>query len=643
MWRSAWHPLMVAMLGQCAFYASGCTDSRLYGTAGQQPPLVDKLTLSGKLCTDNPATRKFPVKILFLVDASGQMRDAAPFGEYVNAMEQSVSQFLPIANVFVGVIRYDNGAKQLISEPLGRTNSGFSRDDALVDAALANLRTAVGGERDLVAAMSLAESIVTGDAFQAELGPLSRTKYVVVNLTSGAPTPPVLPSRCDDLFDTPPPICELAFFEKRVRDLRDTVLDLGAAEFNFHTVFLEPPTFEGDPCDLTLGDADCGAGLRCVRAGARADSGRCIRPCAVSAQCSDPLRPACVTATTFDGAVTAYCARDELDCFDGVDNDNDGGDIDCSDPNYPWDCTGNGCEEACRSSCRADRLGLTMSLVTGGRHERFRFADELNFVKIDFRSTQRVFVLKEFLVANRNAIATSQGFLPDTDADGLSDKEEGELGLNALVEDSDGDGFNDKLEHLLRTLGMDPMAVNLPPDCADPTLDTDGDGLRDCEEKLLGTDDTLFDTDADGFPDSVEFRVGTNALSNDTLGDADLDGVLNGSEVRAHSDPLSNDAKVRSDLSYRYRTVDLGTNQESRSCYDLRVSNVTLVETLDRGFGPGNNSIDVYFGQVPEGDLEGFGLFHAAQLRIQYLPPDTRVPDTPVLVLESDDFAFFEQ
>lgn len=640
--------LLLAALLLPALALTGCTDANLYGKVGQAPNLVDKIGLTGALCTDNPATRQFPVKILFIVDGSGQMRDTAPFGEHVLAMEQSISQYLPIANVFLGVIKYDNDATQLISEQDGRITSGFSRDDAAIDNALVQLRNG-GGARDLESAMSLARSIITGDAFQSDLGPLSRTKYVVVHVMSGSPDPPITQNRCDDIFDQRPPVCELAFFEKAVRDLRDQILDLGAAEFVFHSVFLEPPRVQGVACDPRAGGAACGGtpGLACVQTGARIDIGRCAQLCNVDADC--PGTAVCATTDLPDGSTVNSCARAELSCFDGVDNDNDGR-VDCADPDYPYLCGGqNNCDVDCRSFCRAEELGLTMALATGGRYEHFAYADQVNYARIDFRSTQRLFVLKEFLAFNRNAIPTENGFLADSDADGLSDEEEMLLGLDPRSEDTDGDWYNDRLEHLLRTLGLDPTVSTVLPDCDDPTLDTDGDSLRDCEEKLLGTDKTLFDTDADGFPDHIEFRTGTNALFDDNLDDIDLDGVNNGREIRGHTDALSNDAQVRAELSYRYRTTDLGVTDDQRSCYDFRVSNITLVETLDRGFGKGNNIIDVYFGQVPDGALETFGVFHVTQVPVRYLSPESvppegsRDPDTPAVDLQEDDFVSFDQ
>ena len=644
--RAVWHRALRAGLGGAvlAIAAGACTDRDLYGQLGQEPRLADKLTLDGILCTDNPATRRFPVRILFIVDGSGIMQDTAARGDHVLAIQDVVNNFLPLANVEVGVIRYSDRPESLIQEPMDLGSSGFTRDDALVEAAVSQLRTG-GGIRDLPEALSLARSLVTGDAFQSDKGPLSRTRYVVVHITTGAPDPEVDPVRCDARFDQPPPECEPAFLNLQVREMRDEVLELGAAEFNFHTVFIEPAHVEGQVCDPAQGAGACDPGQICVQVGQLADSGRCVEPCdpAAPACVTDASRPVCATTELPNGTDLSYCARGELNCFDGIDNDGDGQAVDCASPEYPYDCTGqNGCEVDCRSQCRMDRIAATLSLATGGRYDRFSTPDQTNMSRIDFGSSQQRFVLKEFIVNNRNVLPSESGLRVDTDGDGLSDLEEDRLGLDALDPDSDDDFYNDRLEQLLRPLGMDPFAVNVLPTCDDPIVDSDGDGLRDCEEALLSTDPTLFDTDADGYPDILEFRLGTNPIFNDNLDDADLDGVANGQELSAASDPLANDALVRAELSYRYRTTDLGPTPDDRQCYDLRVSNITLVETRDQGFGTGFNSVDIFFGQVPFSNLEGFGLFKTATVRVQYLPPDTRVPDTPVLDLQESDFVFVE-
>lgn len=54
----------------------------------------------------------------------------------------------------------------------------------------------------------------------------------------------------------------------------------------------------------------------------------------------------------------------------------------------------------------------------------------------------------------------------------------------------------------------------LPPSC-DPKIDTDGDGLNQCEEATLGTNDIDADTDGDGIIDGAEILFGFHPLTDD--------------------------------------------------------------------------------------------------------------------------------
>lgn len=69
------------------------------------------------------------------------------------------------------------------------------------------------------------------------------------------------------------------------------------------------------------------------------------------------------------------------------------------------------------------------------------------------------------------------GCAADSDGDGLTDKEEADLGTNPDAFDSDGDGLGDYEEHI--DLGTDPTEV-----------DSDGDGYEDGWELDAGTDPT---------------------------------------------------------------------------------------------------------------------------------------------------------
>jgi hypothetical protein len=112
--------------------------------------------------------------------------------------------------------------------------------------------------------------------------------------------------------------------------------------------------------------------------------------------------------------------------------------------------------------------------------------------------------------------------------------------------DSDGDGVPDAIE---KSLGLDPQnprtnqyvldiflanpsfkeraeSLALSNTC-DPSLDTDGDSLNECEERLLGTNPFDFDTDGDGIPDSWELLYGLNPLAPDNELDSNGDGITN--------------------------------------------------------------------------------------------------------------------
>ncbi len=110
----------------------------------------------------------------------------------------------------------------------------------------------------------------------------------------------------------------------------------------------------------------------------------------------------------------------------------------------------------------------------------------------------------------------------DTDGDGLTDGEEKEKGTNPLVKDTDGDGVIDGQD-------VDPL---------DKNSDTDGDGVSDIDEKNDGTNPLEKDTDKDGLTDGEEKEKGTNPLEPDT----DKDGINDGQEIEDGTNPLDGDS-----------------------------------------------------------------------------------------------------
>lgn len=334
----------------------------------------------------------------------------------------------------------------------------------------------------------------------------------------------------------------------------------------------------------------------------------------------------------------------------------DGGSARCAaytaaaDCNADDRCTWIGVEQ------EAESLLEAMAMVGGGTFRSFPNGEEINFLRVDFTSIRRIFTLKNLVATNLSArprlvfsdgtpLGIPQGD-PDSDGDGLSDLEEARAGTVLTSTDTDNDGFGDFLEVRLSASGFDP----LDPTDADCTagldrLDTDGDGLLDCEERFVGTNRNRVDTDADGFPDRVELVGGTNPVVDDTLADLDFDGVRNGAELRGHSDPNDNDADVRSQVSYRYEILERGPSELAPEdpdqarlarglvCYEARIENVTLAATAD-----GRNRVLVWIAQAPFDDPTDFGVFRVACVEQSFFPPDFRDPPFPDVRIDESSF-----
>jgi hypothetical protein len=594
-----------------------CTDASLYGY-DKEPVQPNKLVLSGDLCTEDPTERGFPVKVLFLVDTSladaPTCTSAAVPGCYGQQRADSVQKVIRTyagPNYTYGIIRY---ASSLKGTPCGLKNltpDGFTRDTT-DPVQLLRCADPITYGRDIMSALSLASSYVSGDVLQTPKGLRSRTKYVVVMLAYGAPTQTLSSLWCNsqnpkldnvasitcpdgsagtectcaytDKFcgdmEPPPTDCERALYIKQVRDMKDFAIANGAQELWFHSVYQRDPGYNASGTD------DVGA-------------------------------ISLLTDLAIAGEGSLYT--------------------------YPTGSRPTAAEAT--GACPAGDSAATGCL----------------FSPLNFDSTQSIYLRKELIVANRNAQPTPTGIQVDSDGDGLPDDLELQIGTDPQNPDTDGDGLNDRLEYLMRSVGLDPLRTNLPPcnpkgtppatvggccpaggcptttdppptcycapdcdvdssgnvillpGCVDPNAtpeslapwpaecplpqtylpnafppdqDTDGDGLSDCEEALIRTEATLLDSDADGMPDILEWKYGTNALFSDALGDLDEDGSSNGDEIRWHTDPLAKDLIIQGTESYRYHFTDSGEQELVSYSQPTNVTGV-VIESASNATTPG--------------------------------------------------------
>lgn len=199
----------------------------------------------------------------------------------------------------------------------------------------------------------------------------------------------------------------------------------------------------------------------------------------------------------------------------------------------------------------------------------------------------------------------------DSDADGLVDDLEvenptGPYESSIYVADTDSDGLNDYIETLFGTrpnvaenMGCTPGTVLGPlapgPVPANPN-DKDGDGLADCEERLLRSDIGKLDTDGDGLPDLLEVRAGLDPRDGSDAGaDPDGDGVDSRTEVMTGMDPFHAESKeFREENALRFKfgkqfTVtepdDAGVDRV-RTCYEFSIENIPYLTVYDTSGQP---------------------------------------------------------
>jgi len=178
----------------------------------------------------------------------------------------------------------------------------------------------------------------------------------------------------------------------------------------------------------------------------------------------------------------------------------------------------------------------------------------------------------------RNARSSNSGeYLVDSDGLGMPDVSEKEPEL--LNKRSNGKC----LDSIVQKYGS-----CLTEGCM-PLVDFDGDGLNQCEEKTLGTDDFEVDTDGDGIADGAEILYAMNPTVNDQRLFYNSDGLSNFEHfVRGYS-PTSNLSKISSSrmLDISSVLVDYQVQKNTRGLetrtpgYKIAIRNIPLLTTKD--------------------------------------------------------------
>lgn len=279
-------------------------------------------------------------------------------------------------------------------------------------------------------------------------------------------------------------------------------------------------------------------------------------------------------------------------------------------------------------NAEAEMILMEMATIGQGIYKSFPAGQALDFSDFDFSSIRRNYNQRFFMISNVHAFPTVRGHQIDSDADGMPDFREIDLGTDLTKADTDGDGCGDLFES--RYAGWDPTipgTTNNQCVCtpAQRTTDSDLDGLTDCEEKWIGSDEFSPDSDrnedetliGDLVWDSFDHRYLNNDVlfPNDGM-DYDADGVQDLAELRTHTDPAGND-DARDDWAYDYVFVD--QQPENPRCYDFQIDNVSIMKTeATPDHAAGDNEIVLYFAQSPQDNAQKEKSFRIARVTVNY-------------------------
>ena len=214
----------------------------------------------------------------------------------------------------------------------------------------------------------------------------------------------------------------------------------------------------------------------------------------------------------------------------------------------------------------------------GGNSSRMVIDDSdgpVDYDKLGIFSS-RGYLLKHFSVTNMNAALEmdSGKLLTDSDADGIDDETEITLGYDPLKRSSMG-----TCSDLVWRLN----GGSCPGDCPDEGtvyLDSDHDGLSNCDDMVLGTDQFNFDIDRDLIFDGLELRIKSDAKDGINSDDIDRDGndvlIESGYQTGVTIDDRLVDHKGLTEVSIR----EVSTDSKDR-CYEISVENIPLFKTKE--------------------------------------------------------------
>lgn len=624
---------------------AACTDATLYSPSNPLA-VADRVAVTGRVCTDDPAVARFPIRIVLLVDAAAGplFADFDPQAQRVGVLQAFVNSALARSETALAVVRYAGR-----SQKLAPSAESFTRNPGELLAAISQLSIAepcVGDDqcRDWQDGLRTARALIEGDMATSLAGTRVLTQYVILHVNAGPHSPLARAAdccapndaACVDAGDVPSPACQAQKDAALVESLGAAVAAAGAGGLRYHTLHLA-----AEPDGKVNGDV-----ARSMDQMAFAGAGTSTRVNGIAA-----FTPALLDVLDLRATLRAKHLV--------VSNRN----AKPSPAGPVADSDGDGLSDAEEAAAQT-RPDLADTDGDG--------IGDLVEILVGFDP------LTALLPLACEAVDPTR----DTDGDGLGDCDEVLLGTDISLVDTDGDALPDREEVIF---GTDYLG-------ADAEADDDGDGISNGDEVRQHSDprstdlaDQLafayrYEVEDEGQvielrPDQLERTPGvevvrpsegttaglgvliytalTQTLQWRDAGDAQIGppvAIGSGGELWLPSSsfaPIQGEEGrrllVRVDPSALSPTDVAETVRivlRERQCLRYTVRNIRMMPTIaaNGAASPGENAIVLALAEAPEDRLAVPGPFRLALLPVTFIPPSTRVPSAATLEVLDEEF-----